>query len=206
MIYRKKLIRFIKRRIGQPGERSVNHQGSLEVYSLKETSLGHAKAAERLIVDSVDFLNENHEVVPVFVNLLFQSVEMTLKSLATESELVTIKDLRNNKNFGNGHDIPKLAKFIERELDGQSVVDLLLPRQGFADSNIILNEMISGDRFARSRSSYQRRNITYSQFEKGELQVVDGLNDWVKAVKKAAENIDNGLLEISLLRQSKLNI
>lgn len=173
------------------------------MYSLKEISLGHAKAAERLIIDGVDFLNESHEVVPVFVNLLFQSVEMTLKSIATDSGLVPMKGLRNRKNFGNGHDISKLAQFINNELDGQSIVDLLLPRQGFIDSNIILHEMISGDRFAPSRSSYQSRNITYSQFKHGELQIVDGLNNWVNAVKQAAENIDNGVLKICLLRQSE---
>jgi len=173
------------------------------VYSLKETSLGHAKAAERLIFDGVDFLNTSHEVVPVFINLLFQSVEMTLKSLATESGLVSIKGLRNSKKFGNGHDIKRLAQFIESNLGGQSIVDLLLPRQGFADSNIILNEMISGDKFAPSRSSYQRRNITYSQFGQGELQVVEGVNNWAKAVKQAAENIDKGVVEIGQLLQSK---
>lgn len=175
------------------------------MYTLKEASLGHAKAAERLIFDGVDFLNDSHEVVPVFVNLLFQSVEMTLKSLATEAGLVDLKGLRKTKTFGNGHDIDKLAKYIEKESGVPCVVDLLLPRQGFIDSNIILKEMIVGDRFAPSRRSYQSRNITYSQFEEGELQIVEGLNDWVKAVKKAAENIDSGLEGISTLQQVESN-
>ena len=171
------------------------------MYSLKETSLGHAKAAERLIFDGVDFINTSHEVVPVFVNLLFQSVEMTLKSIATESGLVTIKGLRNKNKFGNGHDLMRVARFIDSKLGDQSIVDLLLPRQSFADSNIILNEMIFGDMFAPSRSSYQRRNITYSQFGEGELQIVEGVNGWVKAVKQAAENIDNGVQKIGILLQ-----
>ena len=53
------------------------------MFSLKVAALGHAKAAERMVNKDAEFLNSNEEVIPVFINLLFQSVEITIKAFAT---------------------------------------------------------------------------------------------------------------------------
>ena len=68
------------------------------MFTLKEAALAHALAAERLLGGDATFLNENEAMIPVFVNLLFQSIEMTLKSIAIESGLATDHELRDKKN------------------------------------------------------------------------------------------------------------
>ena len=164
------------------------------MFSFKEVALGHAKAAERMVDKEAKFLNTNEEVVPVFINLLFQSVEITIKAFATETGLATEQELRYDKATRNGHGILELVNLIDSKLeDDVSIIDLLLPLRGFANSNAVLRVMIFGEEFSPSRESYIHRNITYAQFKLGELQVIGGVKEWVEAIRKAAENIDNAV-------------
>ena len=71
--------------------------------------------------------------------------------------------------------------------------------QGFAISNDIVKAMIFDERFFATRESYIKRNIAYSQFAEGDLQIVNGLNQWVCAVKNAAINIMSAADEIKWL-------
>ncbi len=174
------------------------------MFSLKESALGHAKAAERLVDDEAVFLNRNKEVAPVFINLLFQSVEITLKAFATETGLATEKELRDREITKNGHGIFELANLINSKLEDIEVIDLLLPMRGFADSNDVLMAMVYDDKFKPSRDSYVRRNITYAQLKPGDLQVVVGVKGWVEAIRKAAENLDHAVLNYSLQSSGKI--
>ena len=78
-------------------------------------------------------------------------------------------------------------------MEDVSIIDLLLPLRGFAISNEVLKAMVFGEEFSPSRESYIQRNITYSQFRLGELQVIGGVKEWVDAIRKAAENIDSAV-------------
>ena len=160
--------------------------------SLKEAALGHAKAAERMVDQEAEFLNSNEEVIPVFINMLFQSVEITIKAFAIETGMATERELRDRRTR-NGHGILELANLIDSKLEGVSIIDLLLPLRGFANSNTVLKAMVFGEEFSPSRESYIQRNITYAQFRLGELQVIGGVKEWVEAIRKAAENIDDAV-------------
>jgi len=159
------------------------------MFTLKEAALAHVKAAEKLLEPEAGFLNENEEVIPIFVNLLFQSVELTLKSFAIEAGLATEQEVRDKRKTRNGHGIEELAILINTKVGQNNVIDLLLPKRGFAISNSILNAMVFGMEFKPSRESYATRNITYGQFGAGQLQIFGGAKEWVEAVRCAAENI-----------------
>lgn len=167
------------------------------MFSLKEVAIAHAKAAARLLEPNAEFLNSNEEVIPVFVNLLFQSVEVIIKSLAIESGLADEKELRDRETTRNGHGIRELACLINGKIGADVIVDLLLPKRGYAVSNEMLKIMIFGTEFAPSRNAYASRKITYSQFGAGELQLFGSANDWVKAVMSAAKNIESAISKIN---------
>jgi len=169
------------------------------MFTLKEAALAHALAAEKLLGVDATFLNENEATIPVFVNLLFQSLEMTLKSFAIEAGLATEKELRDKKTTRNGHGIKEIAELINNKIKGKQLIDILLPRQGCAISNDIVKAMTFDERFSATRESYIKRNIAYSQFAEGDLQIVHGFKQWVDAVKKAAINIMSAANEIKWL-------
>ena len=166
------------------------------MFKLKEAAIAHALAAEKLIEPNEDFLNSNEAVIPIFINLLLQSLEITLKAIALESGLATESELRSRSQTRNGHGIEELAKLLDSKMHGKSVVDCILPRQGYAHSNDILKAMIFDSRFSPSRDSYAKRNLTYSQFKPGELQIIQGAKTWVNAVAQSAKNIDLACDEI----------
>lgn len=166
------------------------------MFTLNEAALAHALAAEKLLGVDENFLNENEATIPVFVNLLFQSLEMTLKSFAIEAGLATEQELRDKKTTRNGHGIKEIAELINNKIKNKQLVDMLLPRQGCSISNDIVKAMIFDERFSATRESYIKRNIAYSQFAEGDLQLVHGLKQWVDAVKKAAINIMSAANEI----------
>lgn len=166
------------------------------MYSLREVALAHAIAAEKLLEPDGEFLNSNEAVIPVFINLLLQSLEITLKSVAIDSGLATEYELRDKKKTRNGHGVEELAKLIEEKNGGNSVVDLLLSRQGYADSNAIVKAMLFDPRFEPTRDSYAKRNITYCDLSAGDLQVIGGSKSWATAVILAAKNIDSACEEM----------
>ena len=165
------------------------------MFTFKEAAVAHALAAEKLLEPDTIFINKE-AMVPIFVNLLLQSLEITLKSFAIEAKLANEDELRYGKNLRHGHGIKEIAEFINTKIGNRSLVDILLPRQGYAISNSIIQTMIFDDCFAPTRESYINRNIAYSQFKKGELQIVQGLKSWVEAVKSAALNIESAVVEI----------
>lgn len=163
------------------------------MFSMKEAAMAHAKAAEKLAGTDVDWLNSNEEVIPIFVNLLFQSVEISIKAFALEAGVADQGELREAKSTRNGHGLSELAKLVDSRMDGAGMIEMLLPKMGFATSRLVLEAMVHGADFAPTRESYVRRNLAYAQFKPGELQVVGGIGEWVEAVKNAAGNIDRAV-------------
>jgi hypothetical protein len=76
----------------------------------------------------------------------------------------------------------------------KEVINLLLPMKGFAISNAIIIKMVYGSEFEPTRQSYACRKITYTEFRKGDLQVVNGSKDWVNAVLATSQNIGSAVL------------
>ena len=126
--------------------------------SLKEAALGHAKAAERMVDQEAEFLNSNEEVIPVFINMLFQSVEITIKAFAIETGMATERELRDRRTR-NGHGILELANLINSKLEGVSIIDLLLPLRGFANSNSVLKAMILTEQLFSAKLSRKQELI-----------------------------------------------
>ncbi len=57
------------------------------MFNLREAAIAYAKGAERILGEDTSFLNDNQELIPVFVSLLFQSLEISLKHLGIEAKL-----------------------------------------------------------------------------------------------------------------------
>lgn len=163
------------------------------MYSLTDSAIAHAKSAQKLLEPDGTFLNTQKAAIPVFVNLLFQSIEISLKSFATEAELLSPRELRST-NLRNGHGIREIAEAINKKMPPKEVINLLLPMRGFAISNAIIIKMVYGSEFEPTRQSYACRKITYAEFRKGDLQVVNGSKDWVNAVLATSQNIGSAVL------------
>ncbi len=86
------------------------------MFNLQETATAYAKGAERILGEDATFLNGNKEVVPVFVSLLFQSLEISLKHLGLEANLFTEQEARDKKLTKNGHGINEIANLVNTRL------------------------------------------------------------------------------------------
>ncbi len=154
------------------------------MFTLQEVALAYAIAAERIATTDIQ-----GALVPVFVNILLQSLEITLKAVAIDSGLATESTFRNKK-FCNGHGIKEIAEHIEAKLNGQSIVDLLLPKWVGAPPKRIVKIMLFDEKFELTRISYAKRTLAYSSFEQGQLQLICvNSKAWVSAVRKAAERV-----------------
>ena len=70
------------------------------MFTLQEAALAYAKGAERILGEDGTYINNNQELVPVFVSLLFQSLEISLKHLGLEARLFTKQQARDRKLTG----------------------------------------------------------------------------------------------------------
>ena len=82
------------------------------MFDLQEAAKGYAKAAERILGEDADFLEDNQEVIPVFVALLFQSIEISLKYLGVEAGLFSAQEAKNRKLTKNGHGLGEIAGLV----------------------------------------------------------------------------------------------
>jgi len=178
------------------------------MYNLQEIALAYAKGASRIIGEDDSYLNSNQEVIPVFISLLFQSLEITLKHLGIESKLFTKKESRDRKLTNNGHGIKEIAELANARLGADKnypVVMALTAGIENSQTSEIINAMIFSSKFEPTRSSYQSRSLAYSQFQAGELQILDNLKPWVIAVEEVAENLPAAIKIVSEWQASKVN-
>ncbi|SET96280.1 hypothetical protein SAMN04487962_1771 [Marinobacter segnicrescens] len=162
------------------------------MFDFQEAAKGYAKAAERVLGEDAEFLNKNQEVIPVFVALLFQSMEISLKHLGVQAGLFSIQETKDKKLKRNGHGVGEIASLINERLGASKdfpVVNALTARMSGGEHSEIVREMLFGSKFEATRQSYQRRNLGYLQLEQGDLALVRGLKPWVSAVRDVAENL-----------------
>ncbi|BHH83682.1 hypothetical protein [Desulforhopalus sp. 52FAK] len=175
----------------------------------ESTNTSYVKAAERILGDDVTYLNDNPDMVPQFVNALFQSIEVSLKKLGEKSSLTSADEIRERRLVGNGHDIEKIGNLLKDKLGGVSSRRLVrILTDGIEDDvSVIIEKMIFGDDFESTRGSYKNRRLVYhSELEAGDVQIVQGLKEWLDAVKAVAENIDNAAGLVKRWKESGLDL
>ncbi len=175
------------------------------MFTLHDAALAYAKTAERIIGGDETYINNNQELVPVFVSLLFQSLEISLKHLGIEAKLFTEQEARDRKLTRNGHGIKEIADLVNTRLGANKdypVVNALTA--GLRDSQAadFLHKMIFAKEFDSSRQAYQSRNLGYSQLKPGELKMLNGLKPWVVAIKEVAENLPTAIRIVSEWKNS----
>lgn len=164
----------------------------MTMFNLQEAAVGYAKAAERVLGEESEFINSNQEVLPVFVALLFQSIEISLKHLGIEAGLFTERESRDRRLTKNGHGVKEIADLVNERLgadrDYPVVTAFTVGLKGDWASGI-LQEMVFGLDFEETRKAYECRNLGYAQLKQGDLSVVRGLEPWAKSVREIAENL-----------------
>lgn len=161
------------------------------IFSLKDAAVGYALCAGRISGDDPLFLNSNPACIPIFVSMLFQSLEISIKHAGIESGLFTMSDARS-RQYRSGHGIQELAKLACERLGGdpyKPVVMALTYKCMSPNSTVIISKMVSGPELENSRKSYASRCLGYAEISDGDFQLINPVPDWVAAVRETAENL-----------------
>ena len=157
------------------------------MFSLQDAAMAYAKGAKRILGEDSTFLNNNQEVIPVFVSLLFQSIEISLKHLGIESKLFISQESRDKKLTKNGHGVKEIADLVNDRLGADKSYPVVMAlTAGLINTQTaeIIQKMIFAKEFDSTRRSYQNRNLGYAQLTSGDLQLLNGLKPWVTAVEE----------------------
>lgn len=179
------------------------------MFNLQEAATAYAKGAERILGEDERFLNDNQEVIPVFVSLLFQSLEISLKHLGIEAKLFSEEEARDKKLTAKGHGIREIADLVNERLGAADrdypVVMALTARLSNSQVADILHKMIFAKEFDSTRQSYKSRNLGYLQLKPGEFALLDGLKPWVVAIREVVENLPIAVRIVSEWKKSNSN-
>lgn len=178
------------------------------MFNLENTASAYAKTAERILGCDSSFLEKNQEILPVFVELLFRSIETSLKHIGIESKLFTEKESRDRTLTDNGHGIIKIANLINSRLGSSNdypVITALLAGINGERYSQVIRAMLFDPKFEPTRSAYANRNLGYLQIESGDLQYITDLKVWVDAVKAVSDNLSNSISVVSQWNASSSN-
>lgn len=151
---------------------------SKHIFNRKEAALAYAKGTERILGADEGFINNNQEMVPILVSLLFQSIEISLKHLGIESGLMSERESFDKKRTKNGHGVKEIADIINTGLGVDRDFPVLLAfSAGLHNIQAfnILRVMIFSSKFDSTRESYASRNLGYAQINTDELSLVSGI-------------------------------
>lgn len=158
------------------------------MFNLEEAAIGYALAAEHMFRDDAAFLNANPAVVPVFVSMLFQSLEIAIKHAGIESGLFTIEEARSRQNR-SGHGVKELATLAVEKLGGDPfdpIVMAMTFRNANDRSGTFLQKMIAAPEMERTRESYASRRLGYGQVAEGDFSLLHPIDEWIESVKQTA--------------------
>lgn len=178
------------------------------MFNLQEAASAYAKGAERILGEDGKYINDNQEVIPVFVSLLFQSVEISLKHLGIEAALFSEQEARDKKLTKNGHGIREIADLVNTRLGADRDYPVVMAlTAGLSDSQTydIIHKMIFAPEFDATRQSYQSRNLGYAQLKQGELTLLNGLKPWLMAVRSVADNLPTSIRVVTEWKNSSSN-
>lgn len=153
--------------------------------------MGYASCAERIYGGDTGFLESNPPIVPIFVSLLFQSLEISIKHAGIESGLFTEFEARS-RDMSSGHGIGKLAQMAVEKLGGDPFSPLVMAMTHFnanPHSRDVVNRMICGADMQNTRNCYASRCLGYGQVADGDFAIIYPLSDWIETVKETASNL-----------------
>ena len=177
------------------------------MFSGCDAAIAYAKTAERILGNDVDFLNSNPACIPIFVSMLFQSLEISIKQAGIESKLFTRKEARSRRQR-SGHGIKELAMLAVEKLGGepfQPIVMAMTFKNQAQNSAEIIYQMICGKNLDKTRESYATRCLGYSEVTEGDFATISPIPDWVAAVKETAMNLPAAIEIISKWKKSCSN-
>ena len=126
----------------------MNHQ-THHIFNGQEAALAYALTAERIFGNDLEFLNRNKAVIPILVNHLFQSLEISIKYAGIESGLFTENEART-RAMRSGHGIKELAALAVEKLGGNPFGPIKMAMTHFnaiQNSGEIISLMIAGSEF-----------------------------------------------------------
>jgi len=172
------------------------------MFTLDEAAVAYAVAAEHIAGDSPAFLNDNQAVIPVFVSMLFQSLEISIKHAGIESGLFTMQEARSRQNR-SGHGVKELAALAVEKLGGDPF-EPIVSAMTFANANQrsrgFISAMICGDAMQKTRDAYASRRLGYAEIYDGDFATLDPIPKWVESVKQTALGLSR---TVDILRQWK---
>lgn len=164
---------------------------SPRIFSLEEAAAAYALVAENILGGDAAFLNASPAIVPIFVSMLFQSLEISIKHAGIESGLFTMQEARNRQNR-SGHGIKELAALAVENLGGDPfdpiVMAMTFSNSGDRSSQFI-HEMICGRKMEKTRDAYASRRLGYGEVYEGDFALINPIVEWVSAVKQTAVNL-----------------
>lgn len=166
------------------------------MFTQSESALAYAKSAERILGEDASYLNDNREVVPIFVSMMFQSLEISLKHIGLETNLFTESESRDRKLTRNGHGINELATLASSRLGSDTEFPIILAMTFSAkqeNAGEIIGKMVYGKEFEATRNSYASRALGYSEVDVGDFQIVRGVKSWVVSVREVAANLPKAI-------------
>jgi len=167
------------------------NQQTTRMFTGREAAIAYAISAGRICGDTTDFVNANPAVVPIFVSLLFQSLEISIKQAGIESNLFTMQEARARQQH-SGHGIKELAALAVEKLGGdpfEPVIMAMTVANTHTNSKQIVREMICGEKLQKTRESYAERRLGYGEVAEGDFKIIEPVSDWIKSVKETAFNL-----------------
>jgi hypothetical protein len=167
------------------------NQQTTRMFTGREVAIAYAISAERMFGDNAGFLDANPAVVPIFVSLLFQSLEISIKQAGVKSGLFTMQEVRARQQR-SGHGIKELAALAVEKLGGDPF-DPIVTAMTFANTHTnsaeVIRQMICGDDLEKTRESYASRRLGYGEVSEGDFAIIRPVSDWIEAVKETASNL-----------------
>jgi len=174
------------------------------MFALDEAAVAYALAAENVVGNDASFVNANPAVVPVFVSMLFQSLEISIKHAGIESGLFTMQEARSKQNR-SGHGVKELAALAVEKLGGVPynpiIMAMTFSNTGDRSAQFI-REMICGKALEKTRATYASRRLGYGEVYEGDFATIEPLGEWIASVKQTALNLSKTAEILSQWRRS----
>jgi len=177
---------------------------SHHMFGLDEAAVAYALAAENVVGNDASFVNTNPAVVPVFVSLFFQSLEISIKHAGVESGLFTMQEARSRQNR-SGHGVKELAALAVEKLGGDPYNPIIMAMTFSNDSDgsaQFINEMVCGKALEKTRDAYASRRLGYGEVYEGDFATIEPLGEWIASVKQTALNLSKTVDILSQWRRS----
>jgi len=177
------------------------------MFGLDEAAMAYALVAEKLFEPDGSFISSQSAVVPLFVSMLFQSLEITIKHAGIESGLFTLEEARRRGNR-SGHGVEELARLAVERLGGDPFHPVIMAMT-FANrdshSYDVIKAMICGDQMKKTRESYASRRLGYGEIREGDFALIYPLADWIASVKHTVMSLPKTIEALSQWKSSASN-